>query len=174
MKDYDYSRIGMYFITICTHKKTCILGNIDSGGVILSELGRMAEELWSTLPERFSNINLDEFVIMPNHLHAIINITTVGAIHELPRNHKLPAQNNRSQRRKMLIPRIIGYFKMNSANKINQLRHSSGKPVWQRNYYEHVVRNENELNRIRKYIQVNPMDWHLDVENPERINNQNR
>jgi len=74
----------------------------------------------------------------------------------------------------MLIPRIIGYFKMNSAKQINQLRHSSGKPVWQRNYYEHVVRNENELNRIRNYIQINPMDRHLDVENPERINNQNR
>lgn len=86
MKDYDYSQIGMYFITICTHKKTCILGNIDSGGIILSELGRMAEELWSTLPERFSNINLDDFIIMPNHLHAIINITNVGQFMNRPYN----------------------------------------------------------------------------------------
>ncbi|MCM8782689.1 MAG: transposase, partial [Candidatus Omnitrophica bacterium] len=85
-----------------------------------------------------------------------------GAIHELP-------LQNQYQRRKMLIPKIIGRFKMNSAKQINQLRHTPGIHVWQRNYYERMIRNEDELNKIREYIINNPLKWELDIENPQKI-----
>ena len=98
---------------------------------------------------------MDEFIIMPNHIHGIIFI--VGAIHELPLQ---------KYRRKMLLPKVIGYFKMNTAKQFNQILNRTGQPFWQRNYYEHIIRNEKELNRIREYIQNNPLKWELDRENP--------
>ncbi len=107
----------------------------------------------------FPHTKIYEFVIMPNHVHGIIIIEwpdgDVGAIHELPLR-ELPQQ---IQRRKMLLPKIIGYFKMNSAKTINQNRNIQGWSVWQRNYYEHIIRNENELKRIRQYIINNPVNW---------------
>jgi REP element-mobilizing transposase RayT len=108
---------------------------------------------------------LDEFVIMPNHMHGIIIIggdvdNGVGAIHELPL---------RIKRRAMVLPKIIGYFKMNSARQINQMHNTPGCPVWQRNYWEHVIRNKKSLHKIREYIRDNPYHWPSDDENPERI-----
>ena len=99
-------------------------------------------------------------VIMPNHLHGIIiiNETPVGAIHELP-----------LQRRNMLLPKIIGYLKMNTAKRINQLRDNSGTPVWQRNYYERVIRNDHELQSVRQYIDDNPIKWAEDENHPSHL-----
>ena len=111
---------------------------------------------------------MDEFVIMPNHVHGIISIVSdseVGAIHELP----LQQYNNWKERRRMVLPKIIGRFKMNSAKHINQIRNTLGIPVWQRNYYEHVIRDEEELNRIREYILTNPSQWEKDENNPVNI-----
>ncbi|MCX7984388.1 MAG: hypothetical protein N3A63_05755, partial [Bacteroidetes bacterium] len=108
------------------------------------------------------NVTLDEFVIMPNHIHGVIIINEndiVGAIHELP-------LQDIKQRRLMTLPKIIGRFKMNVGKHINQLRNTPGIPVWQRNYYEHIIRNEKELNTIREYIINNPLQWEIDSENP--------
>ena len=128
------------------------------------ELKEIVRRQWQKLPEKFPNLVLDEFVIMPNHIHGIfiINNVGVGAIHELPLQNKI-------ERRRMLVPKIVGYFKMNSAKYINKLRNTPGISVWQRNYYEHIIRNENELTKIREYIQNNPLKWSLDRENPNRI-----
>jgi putative transposase len=130
----------------------------------LNETGEIAEQWWLKLENKFAKVKLDYHVIMPNHIHGIIMVSEgkndVGAIHELP----LP--RGRIERRRMLIPKVIGYFKMNSAKYINRLRDATGYPLWQRNYYEHIVRSENELNRIRQYIQNNPLKWELDRENP--------
>ena len=100
---------------------------------------------------------------MPNHFHGIIEIN-VGAIHELPEPefYQLPKH---LLRRKMLLSKIVGYFKMNSAKEINILRNTSGNTVWQRNYYEHIIRNENSLERIRTYIKNNPWNWKDDSKN---------
>ena len=166
LRDYDYSQSGAYFITICTNNRECIFGDIQDENVILNQFGQIVSNICNQIPKYFKNLQLDEYIIMPNHLHGII-ITEcannhVGAIHELPSRN-----NDRISRRKMLIPKIIGRFKMNSSRQINILRKSLGAPVWQRNYYEHIIRNEDELNQIHKYIIDNPLNWETDDENPK-------
>ncbi len=151
LKDYDYSRSGAYFVTICTKGRQFYFEKFPN-------LRNVVQAQWNGLEIRFPEIELDEFVIMPNHIHGIIFIA--GAIHESPLQY----------RQKMLLPKVVGYFKMNTAKKINQILNRSGKPFWQRNYYEHVIRNEKELKHIREYIQNNPLKWELDRENPESEN----
>jgi len=164
LRDYDYSEAGGYFVTICTFNREYLFGGISNQEVVLNDIGEIVEQWWLKLENKFANITLDYHVIMPNHIHGIIIIPDgrdgVGAIHELP------LQRDKIERRRMLIPKIIGYFKMNAAKYINQLHDATGHPFWQRNYYEHIIRNENELNRIREYIQNNPLKWDLDRENP--------
>ena len=161
LRDYDYSKAGGYFITICTHNREHLFGAISNQEIMLSDEGRIVGQWWLELEGKFTNVRLDYYVIMPNHMHGIIIIPEgVEAIHELP------LQRNKIGRRRMMVPRIIGYFKMNSAKHINRLRDTAGTPLWQHNYYEHIIRNENELYRIREYIQNNPSKWDLDRENP--------
>lgn len=169
LKHYDYSQPGAYFITICTYNKKCLFGEVIEGEMILNEKGEIVKQYWLEIPLHYSNVSLDEFVIMPNHMHGIVIITelnntlsTLGAIHESP------LQQIRQQRRSMLLSKVIGRFKMNSAKQINILRRTPGVPVWQRNYYEHIIRSENELNETRTYMTNNPMEWGLDSENPMR------
>jgi putative transposase len=177
MRGYDYSHAGAYFITICIRNRECILGHVVDGQVSLSASGEQVLVFWQVIPKRFANVELDEFVVMPNHVHGIVVITAddpVGAIHELPLqpSRRLPPRQSRhvpttqAQRRKMLIPKIVGYFKMNSAKHINRLRGTPGVPVWQRNYYERVIRNEREWHAIQQYILDNPANWDKDTENP--------
>ncbi len=160
LKNYDYSQPAAYFITICTHNRECIFGEIVDGKMVLIAFGEIAKQCWIEIPQHFPQVQLDAFVIMPNHVHGIIIINDVGAIHELP------LQMNQNEfihhRRKMLIPKIIGRFKMNLAKQINQIRQSPGTSVWQRNYYERIIRNDYELNQIREYILNNPLQWELD------------
>ena len=161
LKEYDYSQAGAYFVTICTKNHESIFGKVTNGTIQLSPFGEIIEACWKDLPSRYPHVELDAFVVMPNHIHGIV-VISVGAIHELP-----PCQQ--TGRRRMLLPRIIGYIKMNTAKRINRLRNTSGVSVWQRNYYEHVIRNEESLNSIRQYIAENPQRWALDKENPVNI-----
>ena len=137
------------------------MGDVVKGLMELSLEGEIVQKEWLDIQNRFQNVQLDVFVVMPNHLHGIIEIIddgkNVGAIHELPLQQRP---------RRMLIPKIIGRFKMQSSKQINILHNSQGKPIWQRNYYEHIIRNENELNKIRQYIIDNPAKWEFDRENP--------
>jgi REP element-mobilizing transposase RayT len=138
----------------------------------------VVKDFWSSLPSRFSYVGLDEFIVMPNHIHGIINIwenpsgknhnPLVGAIHELPLQGLVDNEKFRKQRRNMLISKIIGYYKMNTTKKINKLKRTTGSKLWQRNYYEHVIRDEKDLFNVREYIHNNPIKWELDKENPER------
>jgi REP element-mobilizing transposase RayT len=165
LRGYDYSRNGLYFITICTHQRECIFGEIIDGEMRVNKIGQIVLETWNKLPYRFPDIQLDQFVVMPNHAHGIIHI--VGAIHESP----LPnAPMDHIQRRRMLLSKIIGYFKMNSAKQINLIRNTPAAPIWQRNYHDHIIRNERSLNIIRGYILQNPLQWDLDRNNPKNIN----
>ena len=167
LKNYNYSNIGSYFITVCAYNHECLFGDIEDGRMQLNNCGRIIESEWLRSSEIRKEIELDIYQTMPNHLHGIIIITEcpnnhVGAIHELPLQN-----NDRIARRKMLIPKIIGRFKMNSSKQINVLRKSAGVPVWKRNYYDHIIRNENELNQIREYIINNPLKWEFDEDNPK-------
>lgn len=164
LKGYDYSKPGYYFLTICTEDKKCIFGKINNGEMILNEFGKIVENEWKKTKEIRSDIEIDDYVIMPNHFHAIIIINdTVGAIHELPvPTEELPLPMTTRQRRNMTLPKIIGRFKMLTAKQINEIRKTSGIKFWQRNYYEHIIRNDEELKNIREYIQNNPLKWELD------------
>lgn len=168
LPQYDYSDPGAYFITVCAKRRQCVLAEIKGGESVPSEFGKVVLDVWKDLPARYENVQTDAFVVMPNHLHGIIVVTSVGAVHEPPARraiHELPLQSPR-MRRQMLIPRCVGYLKMNSARMINETLGTSGTSVWQRGYYERVIRNEDELARIRQYIAENPVTWELDRENP--------
>jgi REP element-mobilizing transposase RayT len=168
-----------------------IFGNIENGRMVLNEYGNIVNTWLCDIPIKYPNTKLDSFVIMPNHIHTIINI--VGAIHESPDkkhesyNNKLTKYNNAQhndncnraihelplqyKRRKMVLSKIIGYIKMQSAKQINILRGYPAKPVWQRNFYDHIIRNDKSLNNTREYICTNPATWDKDIENPDRIGN---
>ena len=157
LKGYDYSQKGVYFITICTYKLEFPFGEIANGKMQPNACAQIVQAIWDELPSRYPEAKTDAFVIMPNHVHGII---VVGAIHELPLQL--------ISRRHMLIPKLVGWFKMNTAKRINKIRHTPGIPLWQRNYWEHVIRSEDSLNNIREYIVNNPLRWHLDKQNPNR------
>ena len=159
LPNYNYYKNGAYFITICIKNKECLLGDIEKQKFISNSFGRIITDTWYSLAIKYEQIELDEFIVMPNHIHGIIKIDNVGIIHEL----SLP--QNAKQRRKMLLPKAIGYFKMNSAKKINQIRQIEGISLWQKNYYEHIIRNEKSLHNIRQYIINNPARWSEDIEN---------
>lgn len=147
---YDYSQLAAFFVTVVTHQRQCLFGNINHGEMTLNECGEIVKNWWQEIPNHYSNVQLDEWVIMLNHIHDIIiinenNDVKVEAIYEFP----LLQQNTREIRRKMLLPKIIGYFKMNAAKQINKLQQSQNQLIWQRNYYEHIICNNDELNRIR-------------------------
>jgi len=156
LKHYDYSQSGLYFITICTQNKLNLFGEVKNYKMILNNYGKIVETYWNEIPKYYPDVELLEYVIMPNHIHGILWFTKyignnpVGAIHELPLH---------INRRKMALPKIIGRFKMQSAKQINILRNTSGYSVWQRNYYEHVIRNEQSYLKIAEYIINNPLKW---------------
>ena len=156
LKGYDYSRSGAYFVTICTHGRECLFGEVMDGDMRLNDVGRAAQAEWVRLPEHFQSVELDEFVIMPNHVHGII---LVGA-------GLAPPDGRGAASSAPTLGHILRAFKSISAIAVNRLLGRSGRSLWQRNYYEHIVRNENELARIREYIANNPAQWALDRENP--------
>jgi putative transposase len=174
LPEFDYSQPGAYFVTLVTSRRECLFGEIRNSMMYLSEAGKIVLGVWNFLPTRYSMVALGTAVVMPNHFHGIMVINefpvgaihqSEGAIHESPLRES-PPQERRIQRRRMTLPLMIGYFKMNSAKQINKLLNSSGIPIWQRNYYEHIVRNDDERNRIHQYIESNIDNWEDDDENP--------
>jgi REP element-mobilizing transposase RayT len=164
LKGFDYSQPGAYFVTICVQGKEFSLGTIDNDKIHLSRYGQICRDVWKHVPSHFPGIYMDTLVLMPNHLHVIITI--------LESNH---AANQPQQRRGGVTPplrpslgQIVGYYKYQTTKEINRIRGTPGTPFWQRNYYERVVRNQNELDRIRKYIVDNPRNWDRDRNHPSR------
>jgi REP element-mobilizing transposase RayT len=155
LKGYDYSKEGAYFITICTNRRGLYFDN--------EEIKRIVEKEWLNTMHIRQNVILDEFVVMPNHLHGIIVI-----IHNVRAYCNTPLQNQFKSPSKT-IGAIVRGFKSVATKEISKLNKTPGIPVWQRNYYEHIIRNEKELTKIRAYIQNNPLKWSLDRENPNRI-----
>jgi putative transposase len=190
LKGFDYSGDGMYHIVIRTKNGVCVFGKVDVGEMKLSPSGEIAKKCWKEIPEHFRNVELDQYVVMPNHIHGIVVIKAlVRAIHESPIPESSPGSGGSPipeevfhtsppespipettlERRRMLIPKIVGRFKMNSAKEINGLQGTSGTPFWQRGYYEHVIREGKDLDRIRQYILDNPANWTNDENFPENI-----
>ncbi|SPQ00463.1 conserved hypothetical protein [Candidatus Sulfobium mesophilum] len=161
LKGYDYSQSGAYFVTISRRTGECMFGDIIDGGMRVNEHGHIAGESWEWLSWQYGYVDIDEWVVMPNHLHGIliINDNCKGGSRTAP---------TETMRRKSL-GRLIGAFKTVSSKQINQIRSIPGYPVWQRNYYEHIIRSEEEMDRIRQYIIDNPVKWAEDEDNPENI-----
>ena len=168
LKGYDYTRPGAYFVTLCAHERACLFGAIVDGAMRLNGYGEVVREEWLRTAALHSHVELDAFVVMPNHMHGIIIITgdTVGARCIVP----LPPPQTESFGKPVpgSIPTLIRLFKAAATRRINHLRGTPGAPVWQRNYYEHIVRSEDGLRRIREYISTNPIRWDDDPENPAR------
>lgn len=157
LKGYDYSRNGAYFVTICSYRKECIFEDEKIKQIIMDE--------WHSLPVQFQNLRLDEFIVMPNHIHGIMWIKIVGAGLALPGHYESNLDKG-GPRPAPTLGDIVCTFKSKTAVNANRYRNSFGAPLWQRNYYEHIIRNENELNRISAYIINNPLKWEEDIENP--------
>jgi REP element-mobilizing transposase RayT len=182
---YDYSRPGYYFVTICIRNRAeRLFGDIDFVGagskpapesvpepapesvpqptharMILNEFGNIVQCAWDDLINHVPGIALDTFVIMPNHVHGIIRIIGTGLE---PAPTTAPTTATAKQ---ITLPEIIRQFKTFSARRINAIRHVQNNPVWQRNYYDHIIRGEKSLYVIRKYIRENPLHWREDSEN---------
>jgi putative transposase len=161
----DYSQPGAYFVAICTQRRACLFGRVENDAMVLNETGAIVAEAWHDLPNHYPHIELDTFVVMPNHVHGIITITDVGAgFKPAPRAGYKPAPTKPAKRHG--LPEIVRGFKTFSARRISQLRRTPGTRLWQRGYYEHVIRNEESLACIRAYIEANPLAWALDRETP--------
>lgn len=211
LKGYDYTQAGAYFVTVVTHGREGVFGEVVGGDMQPNDAGRVVEQCWVDIPCHFMHVALDAFVVMPNHIHGIVMITDgpangpngpdVGA--GSPRPGSLGAgtaplhgdaatlgagtvilgagtaplrggfANPGAETAPLPVTRptlgqIVAYFKYQSAKSINRLRGAPGTPVWQRDYYEHIVRDESALHGIREYIVNNPLQWAVDRENPAR------
>lgn len=194
LKGYDYSQAGLYFITICVNRRNNPLwlpfGNVINGEMILNDAGKMVENEWLKLPQRFTNIELHEYVVMPNHFHAIMEIAGATLV---VAQHKTVAQNNKSgqpqlsgehyyrgnqycrgnhkglPRRANQKPWVIWWVRFNpslrSLTSVGVKQHgwkSFNNKLWQRNYWEHIIRDEQSCHRITEYIINNPKHWDVD------------
>jgi putative transposase len=146
LNGYDYSKSGAYFITICTYEREYLFGDIIDGAMELNIFGDIARSHWQQLSHYHPNLITDESIVMPNHLHGIIILDS-------------SIENTKS------ISEIIRGFKTFSSKAINKIRDVRGIPVWQRTYYDRIIRNELELDRVRQYIINNPRNWDTDKNN---------
>lgn len=163
LQGYDYSGAGSYFVTICTRNRESFFGIVLVGEMRFNNEGRIAMKCWESLPERFPEVSLDESVFMPNHLHGIINIAKTGVKYQ---NSCKGVMNCAPIHHALTLGMVVRSFKALASRQIRL----SGKNEfgWQRNYYEHIIRNEDSLKHIREYITTNPLRWELDSENLDR------
>jgi len=159
LQGYDYSQAGAYFVTIVAWQREMLFGEIMDGMMKLNEFGRIVSEKWQWLEMQYEYVELGEWVIMPNHFHGIL------VIHDgRGGSRSAPTPIKRKP-----LGGLIGAFKTISTKQINLLRGTEGQFVWQRNYYERIIRNEPEMDKITRYIEVNPSAWLEDEENPDRL-----
>jgi putative transposase len=172
LRNYDYAKAGSYFVTICTYQRQCLFGHIVEGEMILNEMGKIVETEWLRSSEIRREISLDCWVVMPNHFHCIVIITSDD-------NHQKfssPDSNSKKQSspedwsirmKPRSLSSLIGGFKSVTTRQINHFRNAAGTPVWQRNYYDNIVHNQQSLENFRQYIKTNPSLWHVDQLHPQ-------
>jgi putative transposase len=174
---HDYSKPGIYFITICTKDREHYFGKISDKKMELSEIGKIAQQCWEKIPALCSQIELDNYVVMPNHLHGIIIIKNGSRNRHNRGDGKECAENKGTggasslqemERRLQRLPVVMGSYK----SIVTKMAHKNQKDSdlffrWQKSYYDHIIRNKKSLNFIRRYILNNPANWEEDLENPE-------
>ncbi len=179
LRDYDYSTAGGYFVTLCAFQRECLFGDVVGVEMRLSEIGEIVQNCWGAIRQHCPHVTLDNFIIMPNHFHGILFINDglhVGAQHAapLPMDQPLTLPNRTTGvTTSNVLPgslgAIIRSFKSAATKQINTLHDNPGARVWQRNYYEHIIRGERDLDSIRRYIVDNPAKWADDENHPVRL-----
>lgn len=185
LKGYAYTQAGAYFVTVCTRDRACLFGKIVDGEMRWNEYGECAVRWWEDIPRHFTAVDIDAFVVMPNHVHGIVVITggpvgaglprpdpqTANAVADTGTDAAMDADKGAETAplRRPSLGNVMAYFKYQSAKHINAMRQTVATSVWQRNYYEHIIRSEASLNRIRQYVLDNPARWTFDRDNPSAI-----
>ena len=165
LRGYDYSQAGAYYVTVVTHRRRTLFGDVVDGEMRLNDAGRLIVDGWEWLASRHQYVELDAYVVMPNHLHGVIVIAGEGGSRTAPTGEDVSQRAGPAEKRKPL-GRLVAAFKTVTTRRVNLARGTPGRMLWQRNYYEHVIRSDEEWNRVREYIANNPMRWELDAENP--------
>ncbi len=170
LKGYDYTQAGAYFVTLCVQNHQCIFGHIEDGEMDFNDMGTIVSDAWEWLARQYDHVDLDAYTVMPNHLHGIIVLSDPGKggsrTAPTTAHRKYTLDGKIAPMRRKPLGRLIGACKTISTKRINLLRQTPGVSVWQRNYWEHVIRNENALDDVRRYIIQNPQRWALDRFNP--------
>ena len=179
LKGYDYSGQGDYFVTVCTHNGQCILGDIAEMCLCPSKIGMIVRQCWEEIPEHFPNVRLGVFQIMPNHVHGVVTVKpqlkSVGAGHVQPLQ-KGPGSHHSAQFQHV-VPGSLGStirsFKAAVTKAAREMHEISSEPLWQRNFHDHIIRDDISYFFIEQYIELNPLFWHLDIENPLALDDEN-
>jgi REP element-mobilizing transposase RayT len=157
LKEYDYTSPGAYFVTVVTHKRACLFGKVVDGEMRLNQFGKFVAYAWEWLPKRYPYVNLDPYIVMPNHFHGVLHILDIN-IDCRGGSRPAPTQSIKP------LGQLVGVFKTISSKQINLSRYTPGLPVWQRNYYEHIIRDQSDLESITGYIRSNLDHWSDDPE----------
>jgi putative transposase len=146
---YDYSRAGYYFVTNCAYRNACIFGDIQNSILVPTAIGQLVQSMWMSIPEHYAHVGLDQFVLMPNHVHGIVVISKDRQLRE-------PCGS-------ATLGQIIGSYKAAVTRAVRQDLGFQGQ-LWHRGFHEHIIRNDASLARIRAYIETNPTRWGKDPE----------
>jgi len=170
LKGYDYSEVGAYFVTIVTQGRVALFGEVVNGEMRLNRYGEIVQKWWDDIPRHFPNVETGAFIVMPNHVHGIIMIgdDRRGTV-------PVPQEDGTTQKggetpplQKPTLGQIVAYFKYQSTKEINAIEGGPVTKLWQRNYYEHIIRNQHDLELTWLYIESNPAQWETDDENPAK------
>jgi REP element-mobilizing transposase RayT len=179
LRGHNYSGSGAYFVTICAQDKQCLFGSVANDEMIRNEPGQIVQGVWEALPQRFPTVVLDAFQLMPNHLHGIFVIPGPGLEPSLARATGAPviehgpkpvgaASRGTASHTSTAMGDVVGAFKSISIIAVNRLQDRTARRLLQENFFEHIIRSVDELEKIRDYIRQNPARWHEDPENPDR------
>jgi len=181
VKGYDYSQPGGYDVTVCIHAHKCVFGNVKNCEMVLNDAGRMIEKWWQKIPDKYNTVEIDEYRVMPNHFHGIIKFVGADACarpnalnNERYNNDAYTDEKGQARLSAPTVGTVIQWFKTMSTNEyIRNVKTEKWLPfdkrLWQRNYYEHIIRNESDLTRVQEYIVNNPAKWEDDEYYTESI-----
>ncbi len=172
LKGYDYSQEGAYFVTIVAWRREALFGKITQGEMMLNRYGEIVQKWWSDIPVHFANVETGASVIMPNHVHGIVLITDRRGTVPVPDDNINPQimGGETPPLRAPTLGQIVAYFKYKSTKEMNLIETTGTiTKFWQRNYFEHIIRNDTDLQNKTNYIEANPLLWDEDDENPVNV-----
>jgi len=166
LPDYDYTQPGTYFVTTCSFERECLFGQVVDCRMQRSAIGRIAHERWMAIPAHHPGVDIDAFVVMPNHVHGIVRIAAIRE-HGGPDTTPIaPSRGSARGPKPQSLGAIVGSFK-SAVSRLARRAHERGPdPIWQLDFHDHIIRDDASLERIREYIAANPARWDTDPENP--------